>query len=208
MKLTTYLMGAAFLAGLAVTIGTSISVPRPAPQPVIGGEEHSFTIQGPVATLRFIDTPASPKVKIDNYKGIALTESDTATCATLHTAGGWDRFITTTITPDSTLTVTIDRQAIADLYGSGSSAVRVRSEEFVVARVIVPRGTVSHIQAPTHTIYLDSLVTPRLDADVQGRIVFNASAIDTLSLIGKSPREIKSDSLTTINTRLRPDREK
>jgi hypothetical protein len=209
MKKTTYIMIGAIVGGFIAVLSLSrwylkhrpvyefdrwnYEAPSNIPLTTIGGE-MTKTPLGTFGAIRFTDIPAD--VKIANYKGLAVCESDTATRPWLMTRAQWQPLIEKTVS-DDTLTVSINRPAIADLYGT-----RVQTEDFILATVIVPRGKVGSVSAKSHTLYLDSVRARQFTVFAPDRLVLNVCTIGSLRNYADKINELKLDASAVDTARL------
>lgn len=209
MKKTTYIMIGATVAGFIAVLSLSqwylkhgpgvefdrwdYEIPSNIQLTTIGGDVTKTPL-GTFGAIRFTETPAD--VKIANYKGLAVCESDTATRPWLMTRAQWQPLIEKTVS-DDTLTVSINRPAIADLYGT-----RVQTEDFILATVIVPRSKVGSVSAKSHTLYLDSVRATQLSTFAPDRLVLNVCTIDSLHNYADGLNELKLDASAVATARL------
>ena len=199
MKKTTYMMLGAIVAGLIAIPGAIGLVMRSHVVDVIdyslGGETRCVKLPGIVHKVTYDDSDAW---RIDNFKGIAVAESDTARTATLVTTEGWMPYLKCE-TDSGMLTVKVDYDAITREY-CGENGVkwmtRLRSEDFVAARVIMPRGWLQEVYAGNKTLYLDSVKAKEILSKVDDRLVLTNSHLGVLNSRAKKINELKLDNST------------
>lgn len=198
MKHSTYLMLGAIVAGL-ITIPVSVGLFMSAhvvneSHYRLGGEPRCLPL-GKVDKVIYDD---SNSWRIANFKGISVTESDTARTATLVTSVDWLPYLDCRV-DSGAVTVKVDYDAMVRKYyddGKRPGRVRLRSEDFVVARVIMPHGWLREVAARKKTLYLDSVKTPELLSKVDDRLVLNDCRIGKLNSRSKRINELKLDNST------------
>lgn len=198
MKKTTYMMLGAIVAGLIAIPGAMglfmkshvVEIRRY----TLGGEPRCVTL-GEVNKVTYDDGNGW---RIDNFKGIAVAESDTARTATLVTTEGWMPYIKCEV-DSGALTVKIDYDAMTREYCGENGAkwmTRLKSEDFVPARVIMPRGSLREVYAKNKTLYLDSVNAKEIMSKVDDRLVLNNSHIGALNSRAKKINELKLENST------------
>lgn len=186
-------MAGIFLSGFLVTaiIAKKCAVTRTL-QPtqeyehILGGDTVRIPLER-FDTFDFTQLQSDRGIKINNYKGVAVCESDTASTPWLVTREDWAPFLQADVANGS-LTLCLNRQLLDDYYGGAS---RVTTEDFVLATVVVPRGMADNFYASSHTLYLDSIKARKVTAMSKDRIVLNDCDIDSLLVPGHAPEELK-----------------
>ncbi len=195
-KKTTYLMLVAMVAGLIGAMAATgllmhdriIVISRY----TLGGEQVNIVLE-PVHKVAFDDNSHGTIFRIDNYKGFAIQESDTARMTTLHTRAGWKPFLDCS-TDSGLLTVKVNYNAMVREYVDSCMprrSVRLSSEDFVIATVIMPRGTLREVAANDKSVYLDSVRADEIISMVEDRLVLNNSHIKVLDSRAKKINELK-----------------
>lgn len=199
MKKTTYMMLGAIVAGLIAIPGAIGLVMRSHVVDVrdysLGGETRCVKLPGIVHKVTYDDSKAW---RIDNFKGIAVAESDTARTATLVTTEGWMPYLKCE-TDSGMLTVKVDYDAVIREYCDENGAkwmTRLRSEDFVAARVIMPRGWLREVYAGNKTLYLDSVKAKEILSKVDDRLVLTNSHLGVLNSRAKKINELKLENST------------
>lgn len=196
MKLSTALICAISACGLFSAILLTACCPCLKQAPRYADERpqmielagDSVTVPlGEVNVIDYIESKSPRNIKIKNYKGIAVCESDTARSAWLVTTTDWLPFLGAYV-DDKALTISMQRHLLAERYKEHSV---ISTRNWIIATVVVPRGAVDNFYASSHTLYLDSIRARRITAMVTDRLVINQSRIDSLLLAGKGPRELK-----------------
>lgn len=201
MKKTTYLMLVAIVAGLIGVMGVTAALMRKhvihISKYTLGGENVSISLE-PANKVTFDDNTRSRIINICNYKGFAVLESDTARMTTLHTKADWLPFLDCK-SDSGALTVKVDYDAMFKEYvdsGKSQVYVRLRSEDFVIATVIMPRGSLHEVAARDKTMYIDSVRADEILSKVDDRLVLNNSHIRNLNSRSKKINELKLDNST------------
>lgn len=220
MKKTTYAMMGAFVGGiifvaLIILICSSKSSHKyeiydesDVTGYVIGGARVTRPLPAFNKVTAIVTDRDDHILWIDNFKGIAVAESDTVKAPVLVTDTGWMEYLRCDVDSDKCLTVDIDYNKINERYCNDSTPMRrgsyhIRSENFVIATVVVPRGTVGEVKSHYNsTLYLDSVVSKRFVADVNGRLVLNGCRIDRLDCTGNCLKELKLDGSTVRQARV------
>ena len=206
MKKTTYIMIGAIVGGFIAVLSLSRwymhnteTMPYDTAEadyaiPSIGGEVTKTPLP-PFDAMVIGDN--GDKVKIANYKGMAVCESDTATRPWLMTRAQWQPLLLSSVA-DGTLDLRVNREAIADLYG-----LRVSTEDYMLATVIVPRGMVNRVSVTGHTLYLDSVRAKTFAVSAPDRLVLNVCTIGSLRNSAGTMDELKLDASTVDMANLR-----
>lgn len=204
MKLSTKIMAGAFLAGLAATIivvasGVSGSGNKAfhttiiqtsgihSEENEIGGETVTKPIAGRFVSVDFTELRPEKRFKINNFKGYAVLESDTARRAWIKAPADWMKVMRID-EKKGILTVETDIKNLTESYG-----LYFNSKPYIAATVIVPRGTLQSATTGTRTLYLDSVIAKSFTAVSADRITLNGSSIDTLNCPGRRLSELKLD---------------
>lgn len=204
MKKTTYIMLGAFLAGLIGVMVVVASFKRSCIVEVeeytLGGDTVSIPLE-PVHKVTFVDNRTS-RNSIQNYRGISVLESDTARGASLLVTEGWLPGIKYS-NDSGALTIEIDLDALLKKYnvemcvpGEKCNLKILKSENIVIATIVVPRGILKEVAARRKTIYLDSIHADEILSKVDDRLVINNSHINTLNSRAKIMSELKLDNST------------
>lgn len=205
MKRSDYLIIAAFVAGFLILLGYMFRVSSMDEtdfyEQARNNEKTVVTLDGP-QVARCIDSEVTEvaylldnpyKYKIENFKGIRVTESDTAKMVTIHAAEKWMPLINTHVR-EGMLRVGISPVQVAEYYAGDSvdvNMIHLRSHDFVVAEVIMPRGKLKRVISRGNTIYVDSVKANVLKVDIVDRLVLNECAINTLDCLNSNMKELK-----------------
>lgn len=186
MKKTTYMMLGAMVAGLIGTCAVALAYRHYCQtinkENVLGGEEVKVGLQD-VNKVVFTEKPADSDVRIDirYFKGISVEESDTAKSSTLVTSADWLPLLKCRV-DSGILNLTVDYSAIIERYNTGDgNIIRCWTENSVIAKVIVPSGTLQEVEARAKTIYLDSVKAKEVISKVSKRLVLNNCDIQSLN---------------------------
>lgn len=207
MKKTTYMMLGAMVAGLIGTCAVAlayrhhcITINR---VQTLGGEEVKVGLPD-VNKVVFTEKLADSDVRIDlrNFKGISVEESDTAKSSTLVTSADWLPLLKCQV-DSGTLDLAVDYSAIIEGYNTGDgNIIRCKADNFVIAKVIVPSGTLKEVEAMDKTIYLDSVKAKEIISKVNYRLVLNNCDIQLLKGQAKRMNELKLDNSKVGEVRL------
>lgn len=208
MKKTTYIMLGAMVAGLIGTCVVALAYRHYYlninKMNRLGGEEVKVGLQDVnkvIFTEKLAD--ADVKVSIKYFKGIGVEESDTAKSSTLVTSADWLPLLKSRV-DSGTLTLTVDYNAIVERYHTDKKRefVRCVTDNIVVARVIIPRGTLQEVSAKSKTIYLDSVKAKEIISNVNDRLVLNDCDIQLLNGRAKRMDELKLENSKVGEARL------
>lgn len=206
MKKTTYLILGAIIGGLIGISGITAMLMRSSivdntvddsDYAIIGGGYDVSDKLPAFRKLVFIDD-CNYNIKIVNYQGISVVESDTASRPVLHTTSSWHPFIDSKVDNDI-LTLSIDYDSVAVRYGIsyGDSKQRfIESDHYVIATVVIPAGMLREVNAKYSTVYIDSVDMADLLVKVDDRLVLNNSHIGVLNSRSKKINELKLDNST------------
>lgn len=207
MKKTTYMMLGAMVAGLIGTCAVAlayrhhcITINR---VQTLGGEEVKVGLPD-VNKVIFTEKLADSDVRIDlrNFKGISVEESDTAKSSTLVTSADWLPLLKCQV-DSGILDLAVDYSAIIEGYNTGDgNIIRCKADNFVIAKVIVPSGTLKEVYARTKTIYLDSVKAKEIISKVSKRLVLNNCDIQLLNGQAYRMDELKLDNSKVGEARL------
>lgn len=170
----------------------------------LGGEYVSLPLEG-ASKVTFDDGNMGWASSVDNYKGFAVLESDTARMTTLRTRTDWVPFLECR-TDSGMLTVKVNYDAMVKEYvdsGMPRRMVRLRSEDFVIGTLIMPRGSLREVAARDKTLYLDSIKADEIMSKVDDRLVLNNSHIRLLNSRAKRISELKLDNSTVDDAQLK-----
>lgn len=214
MKISTYLMCAAFVGGLiveAITMGcyyrnsagsrvrTSVTIEK-TPLAIA-----PLTSQ-PLDTIIFTESP-SEHIDLNNFKGMAITVSDTARTVSISMPDYWRGIIIPRLS-GSTLTVDFNCDSLArrlSQAGQLSELVTVKCDSFRPLSVIIPRAFPVPFVRYTcrRTLYVDSLTHQSLSVDVPGRVVLNGCDLASFTNRSSTFRELKLDNSTIVSASLK-----
>lgn len=208
MKKTTYMMLGAMVAGLIGTCAVAlayrhhcITINR---VQTLGGEEVKVGLPDVNKVILTEEWPdVGVGVSLNNFKGISVEESDTAKSSTLVTSADWLPLLNCQV-DSGTLDLAVDYNAIVERYliDKRSEYVRCKSDNFVIAKVIVPSGTLKEVEAMDKTIYLDSVKAKEIISKVNYRLVLNNCDIQLLKGQAKRMDELKLDNSKVGEARL------
>lgn len=168
-----------------------------------GGEEVSVPLK-PLQRFIFKDNTRGRQVRVYNYKGISVQESDTARMVTLHTTTDWLPYIKWTC-DSANLIVNVNFNVVRGKYLNDKQrlSLRLRSKNASIATVIMPRGMLREVVATNKTVYLDSINADEIISLVEDRLVLNNSHINTLNSRARKINELKLDNSTVGNAQLK-----
>lgn len=208
MKKTTYMMLGAMVAGLIGVVAITGTYMRnnmvEVTKHTLGGEKVNIQLEDAHKVI-YDDYEHGCVLKIENYKGLAVLESDTARVTTLRASAGCMPYLDCR-SDSGELTVKVDYEALVKEYvdsGMPRRSVRLVLDDFVIATVIMPRGTLREVAARDKTVYLDSVVADEIKSKVDDRLVLNNSHIKLLNSRAKRIRELKLDNSTVGEADLR-----
>ncbi|MDE6370218.1 MAG: hypothetical protein K2K92_01860 [Duncaniella sp.] len=208
MKISTYLMCAAFVGGLvaeAVTVGffyrdrvqypydsvaqTSVTIDKTPLSVMQLGDEH-------VDTIIFSENQ-NEHINL-NYKGIGLTVSDTAKTVSVTMPEYWRGIIIPEVSGRN-MTVVIDYNRLAerlDETGQLPDFAVVKSDTFRLADIIIPRGfPIPFVKAECRrTVYVDSLTADGLCVNVPDRVVLNNCKLASFTNNAGTFNQLKLDN--------------
>lgn len=209
MKKTTYIMLGLMVAGVMCAMGVTAAFMRShkidVARYVMGGETVSLELDSPVHKVIYVNNDTTDgSVKVRGIKGLKVKESSTATAATVDVASDWARYLDCRV-DSGVLTVSIDYGAMRRQYDTDIAKRRayLTSEDFVIACVNVPKGTLREVGARSGTVYVDSLNTDVLLSKVDDRLVLNYSHIARLESRSKTINELKLEDSTIDKADLR-----
>lgn len=161
--------------------------------PVIEGDEVNNIFMDSIDRIVFAEKKIDG-IKISNYKGFVVAERDTAVNPMLMTASDWIPLLDYAVN-DRELTVSVNYESINKRYFADKNntigSKRIKSKDYRVATLIVPKGMIKKVTADGITVYFDS-VRSNIEANVNGRIVLlNGSRIDTLRCSADNVKELK-----------------
>lgn len=136
------------------------------------------------------------KVNVKPFKGISIVESDTAAMITVKMNESWAKVLSPRV-QGGALQIDYDPTKIVKAFtpeGIDTCYYRfnVKPDNYIIATVIMPRGKLK-VVAGGNTIYLDSIRSPQISAQIFDRLVLNDCNIDTLRLLMGSVKELKLD---------------
>ena len=171
---------------------------------ILGGEEVKVglpDVNKVILTENWPDVGVG--VSLNNFKGISVEESDTAKSSTLVTSADWLPLLKCQV-DSGTLDLAVDYNAIVERYliDKRSEYVRCKSDNFVIAKVIVPSGTLKEVEAMDKTIYLDSVKAKEIISKVNYRLVLNNCDIQLLNGQAYRMDELKLDNSKVGEARL------
>lgn len=194
MKTSTYLIIAAFIAGIVAVVTFLAMV-------LFTGEsrdnENVMLTEGTVvrqlpqfSTVSVTVYPRGEKYFLTKFRGIEIVESDTVSSPLLKIGDGLDPMTVARVESD-TLFVEINPDLV---YNSGNTRYVkfIETSDIHPVALIVPRGMVRSISNVSSALYLTRFISSGLDVDIRsGRLVMNRCSIDTLVSGNRKIEELK-----------------
>lgn len=197
MKLSTYIIGGAFLAGLALTLIGAATMKTRDNCGIKAHWEESAEVALPAEfkAVRLTSKPTDYEYWIHNFQGITITTSDTISAPMLRTESGFGLILSQSL-QGNTLVLTIN----PDRWIDDDNKVRAYgfySNEAWPITIVLPAGmTLDYIFSADYSVALHHLDYDRLNVDTGKRLLLYQSDIDELKCTGGKIEELKLDQST------------
>ncbi len=198
MKYSTYIMIAAFSAGLICSIIIAITILSTG-EPWQSEAIHlnGKTIDVRLPEFKYADISIytrGEKYYVDNFRGIEITECDTLNSPIMQLPEGLNAILRHNVAND-TLFLEVDPAIVCDTIKSRHT-IMLRSQDIHPITIFIPKGSLKGVKNISYAVYFSHVVAPTIDVQaVNSRIVLDGCVIDTIRSDNRHIREIKlSDS--------------
>ena len=201
MKYSTYMMMAAFAAGLVIVITIAVTA-------LASGEawkDTSLLIKGKQVTVTLPSFSHADitvykiggKYALSGFRGIEIVESDSISAPVMTMREGLKAITQAKVTGD-TLALNVDPAMLGDTV-TGSNMIMLEVENIHPITITVPRGMLKSVDNHSEALYMTGFAAPRLDASMgSSRMVMNRCDIDSLVSDSRHINELKLTE-STIN---------
>ncbi|MCM1094556.1 MAG: hypothetical protein NC421_11440 [Lachnospiraceae bacterium] len=193
MKYSTYMMMAAFAAGLVIVITIAVTA-------LASGEawkDTSLLIKGKQVTVTLPSFSHADitvyktggKYALSGFRGIEMVESDSISAPVMTMREGLKAITQAKVTGD-TLVLNVDPAMLGDT--TSRILMNLEVENIHPITITVPRGMLKSVDNRSEALYMTGFAAPRLDASMgSGRMVMNRCDIDSLVSDSRHINELK-----------------
>ena len=194
MKLSTYIIGGAFLAGLALTVTGAATMKTRDNCGIKSHWDESAEVALPAEfkAIKVTSQPTDYEYWIHNLNGITITTSDSISAPVLHTEAGFGMILSQSLQGE-TLVLTIDPENWIDSEKKNSVYGFYIDESWPIT-IELPAGmTLDYISSADYSVALHHLDYDRLTVDTDKRLLLYQSNIDELKCPRGKIEELKLD---------------
>lgn len=193
MKLSTYIIGGAFLAGLALTV-TGAATMKTRDYCGIRHWDESAEVALPTEfkAVKLTSQPTEYEYLIHNFNGVTISTSDSISAPVLHTESGFGMILSQSLQGE-TLVLSIDPENWI-VSEKKDSFYGFYSDESWPITIELPAGmTLDYISSADYSVALHHSDYDRLTVDTGKRLLLYQCNIDELQCPGGKIEELKLD---------------